>query len=73
MKTIDKIIDLMNKKGINKRTLAKDLGISTGHFADWESGKSKPTADRIVTIAKYFNVSADYLLGLTDNPRPHYE
>ena len=72
MRVIDKIVVLMNKKGLNKRTLAKQLGISSGHFADWESGRSKPTADRIVTIAKYFNVSTDYLLGLTDNPTPHY-
>ncbi|MCL2556778.1 MAG: helix-turn-helix domain-containing protein [Firmicutes bacterium] len=73
MRVIDKIIILMSKEGINKSKLAKDLGISTGHFADWESGRSKPTADRITIIAKYFKVSTDYLLGLTDNPAPHYE
>ena len=71
MRPIDRIIILMKEKGINKRRLALDLGISPGHFADWESGKSKPTADRIVTIAKYFGVSTDYLLGLTENPWPY--
>jgi len=32
----------------------------------WESKKRIPNIEALIVIAKYFNVSADYLLGLTD-------
>ncbi len=34
--------------------------------SDWSTGKVQPTAENIYLIAKYFNESADYLLGLAD-------
>lgn len=34
--------------------------------SDWTTGKIQPTAENIYLVAEYFNVSADYLLGLQD-------
>ncbi len=46
--------------------LAQDTGISQSAIAKWELDKTEPTATAIVTLAKYFDETTDYLLGLTD-------
>ncbi len=44
--------------------LAKLLGVSNGMISFWETCKFEPTASNIVKVAKLFNVTSDYLLGL---------
>ena len=46
--------------------LAKLLQVDTSMISLWENGKNYPTATMLQKIAKYFNVSTDYLLGKTD-------
>lgn len=48
--------------------LERKLDISNGTISKWD--KAKPTTDPLTKIAKFFDVSTDYLLGLTDKPRP---
>lgn len=52
--------------GQNLRAVAKDLDVSLGVLSDWQNGNKTPRGDSIAKLAKYFDVSADYLLGLTD-------
>jgi transcriptional regulator with XRE-family HTH domain len=54
---------LREAKEISQRTLAVFLHYSQQSIAKWESGDSVPPADVLARIAKYFNVSVDYLLG----------
>lgn len=56
---------LLEPRGVSKK-LSESMGISTGNISDWKSGKSKPTAEALLKIADYFNVSIDYLLGRTN-------
>ena len=35
-----------------------------------EKGRRTTTLDKLVQLAQHYNISADYLLGLTDEPRP---
>jgi len=58
---------LRTEKNIGQNLLAKDLELSNASISYWESGKQEPTAQAIFKLAKYFNVSADYLLGLKDD------
>lgn len=46
--------------------LANALGISQSAIAKWELHKTEPTASAIIEIAKFFDESADYLLGLNE-------
>ena len=46
--------------------LAKELCTTQDTISLWELGKSFPDATSIVKLAKFFNVSTDYLLGLED-------
>ncbi len=58
--------ELREEKNISQMELAKQTNISQSSIAKWELGKREPTAYNIVTLCKFFHVSADYLLGLED-------
>jgi len=60
----------MKKRDITATQLAKELNLSVPTFSQWKNGKAKPSYDAIVKIAKYFNISTDYLLCQTDDPTP---
>ncbi len=65
-KFAERLNNLLYENNITKYRLAKETGISKSVITDYCSGKVQPTADVIITVAKYFDVSADYLLGLSD-------
>ena len=58
---------LRKEKNIGQNLLAKELQISNASISYWENGKQEPSAQAIFKLADYFGVSADYLLGLTDD------
>lgn len=58
--------ELRESKKLNQYELAEKLNISQSAITKWERDATVPTADNIILIAKFFNVTSDYLLGLTD-------
>lgn len=62
----ERLKQLRNEKGLGQNKLAKDLGVSNASISYWETGKQEPTAEALFKLSVYFNVSADYLLGVTD-------
>lgn len=46
------------------------IDISKGHLSRWENGKNLPSVRYAAYLAKYYNVSLDYLIGLTDVKTP---
>ena len=66
----DRIKQLREQAGYSQAQLAKRLDVTRSSVNAWEMGLSMPTTQYVVTLAKLFHVSADYLLGLTDEPRP---
>ena len=52
---------------ITQEVLASKIKISQTTISAYEQGKIRPTDDMIISFCKYFNVSADYLLGLSDD------
>ena len=58
--------ELREEKGLSIKTLAKELGVSDIAIGRWEKGLRTPNIDTLILVANYFNVSADYLLGLKD-------
>ena len=65
--TFDRIKELAQKQGLSINLLEEKLGYSRNTIYNLKT--SKPSTERISEIADYFNVSTDYLLGRTDNPR----
>ncbi|MDE6059742.1 MAG: helix-turn-helix domain-containing protein [Clostridia bacterium] len=65
-KFMERLKELRTEKGFSQMELAKATGISAGAIGFWETGKRIPNALAIIALAKYFNVSTDYLLGVVD-------
>lgn len=65
---IRRILALKNSAGITNKDLESKIGIASGSIWKWENGKSKPGVTSIIKLAEFFNVSTDYLLGLTSIP-----
>ena len=59
------------ERGLNQRQVADALEIPYQSYQCYEYGRNIPSASIIVKLAIAFNVSADYLLGLIDNPAPN--
>ena len=66
MKFGERIKELRLQRNMSQMDLSLATRISQSAIAKWELGKTEPTASAIVTLAKYFEESCDYLLGLTD-------
>lgn len=63
----DKIRNLRKNFNINQVELANKLGVTKQCVSNWENYNILPSIDMLVKIAKYFNVTTDYLLELSTN------
>ena len=63
----ERIKYLRVEKGCSQDVLAKELGVSNAIISLWEHGLREPTMSSLIAIAKYFQVSIDYIVGLTDD------
>ena len=61
--------ELREDKGLTQRELAPLLGVSTATVSAYEVGIRDPGLDMLVKYARIFNVSTDYILGLTSAPQ----
>lgn len=58
---------LRSEANLTQKQVAEEVGISQQAYADWERGKKNPTQDKLTTLANFFKVSTDFLLGNMDN------
>lgn len=61
------IYDLRKERGISQHRLADEIGVSQATIAKIEVNRNEATAATIRKFATFFDVSADYLLGLEDD------
>lgn len=66
----ERLYDLRKEAGLTQDELAEILKINKHSISSYERNKSEPPDTIKINIAKYFNVSIDYLIGITDNPSP---
>ena len=59
---------LRKERRLNQRAAAADLGISQALLSHYETGAREPGLEFVCRACRYYNVSADYLLGLSDQP-----
>ena len=62
----DRLKDLRTDKGLSLKQLAKQLNVSDVAIGRWEKQQRIPNIIELKKIAEFFNVSADYLLGLQE-------
>ncbi len=56
-------------KDIKQKEVAKYLNVSQNTYSQYETGVISLTAEVLIKLADYYNVSIDYLLDRTNNPR----
>ena len=62
------LTELREDRGLTQRELSKQLHISSSSISAYETGSRLPSIEIVFEFAKFFDVTVDYLLGLTDNP-----
>ena len=58
--------ELRIEKGLSMKQLAKALSTTDAAISNWENGINEPKISYLKSIALYFGVTSDYLLGLED-------
>lgn len=66
----DRLQDLIADSGKDMKTLASEIGISSGALSKYQNDNSEPGITALAKIAQYFGVTADYLLGRSNNRTP---
>lgn len=61
--------ELREKAGISQLKLAMDLSLNQNSISRYETGEHEADYKTLIALADYFDVSVDYLLERTDNPR----
>jgi len=60
----ERLKELRIEKNVGQIELSKALNVSKGIISLWENGLREPKLSNLVALAKYFNVSLDYLAGI---------
>lgn len=58
--------ELREERKLSQNDLARELKISTACISRWEKGLRVPNIESIMLLCKYFDCSADYLIGIVD-------
>ncbi len=64
--------DLRNDADLTQADIAKLLSVSRQHYSMYERGDRELPMHHFITLAKFYNVSLDYLAGLIDTPKKLY-
>lgn len=70
---LSKLLQKAKENGISQEIIAQTIGVSRQSLGKWANGTTVPDILDLKKLAKYFDVSADYLLGLTTNKTTNIE
>lgn len=65
----ERVKELRKEKNIKQAELGKIVGLTYTAISDIERGRRVTTMEKLYNLAEFFDVSTDYLLGRTDNPK----
>ena len=63
----ENLVELIKINKMPQQKIANAIGVSQRTVSKWINGQSEPTATNIFKLALYFGVSADFLLGLSED------
>ena len=65
-KFADRLGELICESGKTQNAISAELNIPKQKLSNWKTAYTEPSMDDLMMLALYFDVSADYLLGLVD-------
>ena len=65
-----RIRDLREDRDLKQRELAEYLNCSQQVYSNYELGQRDIPSDTLIRLSRFYGVSVDYILGLTDDPSP---
>lgn len=69
MQYYKRIKEIREDRDIKQKEIAEILQTDQSYYSKYERGLHPMTADQIIILCEYYNLSADYLLGIIDEPR----
>lgn len=69
MNYYERLRDIREDNDLTQADVAEILKTTRQQVSKWETGAQMMGVDKYIVLAKYYNVSVDYLLGLIDEPR----
>ena len=63
--------DIREDRDITQQQIADYLHVKQNTYSQYESGKRQLPVDIVIALAKYYGVTTDYLLGVSDTPNPY--
>ncbi|WP_295582866.1 helix-turn-helix domain-containing protein [uncultured Oscillibacter sp.] len=64
----ERLCQLRKARGLSQKQLGEVLGLTNHAVSMMEAGERGTTMEKLAVLAEYFQVSTDYLLGVTDDP-----
>ena len=69
MNIYQRLKDIREDNDLKQEDIAKLLSTTRQQVGKWENGIQMMGIDKYIILAKYYNISLDYLVGLTDEPK----
>ena len=66
-----RIKDLREDSDITQKEIADYLHVKQNTYSQYENGQRQLPLDSLIALAKFYNTSTDYILGLTNQRRPY--
>ena len=63
---MNRIRDLREDQDLRQVDVAEAIGIDQRSLSNYETGKNNPDSETVIKLARFFEVSCDYLLGVSD-------
>ncbi|MBQ8324540.1 MAG: helix-turn-helix transcriptional regulator [Clostridia bacterium] len=65
-----RIRDLREDRDLSQKAIAEVIKTTQQQYSKIELGKADISGEKLILLAKFYRVSTDYLLGITDDPTP---
>lgn len=67
---MNRIRDLREDRDLSQAEIAKVIKTTQQQYSKIETGRSDISGEKLKLLARFYNISVDYILGLIDDPRP---
>ena len=70
MKTMHRLCQIRKQRGFSQAQIANVLNTTQQQYSKYENGVHELPARHVITLCRFYNISADWLLGLSEEERP---